>query len=73
MVIVSKMRSNNDFQDIGRKFTTLTVEVYRLRIYCFLNTTVGPAYDQFGYKEHPATISRFLCIKIINCNVEKFS
>ena len=63
MVIVSKMRSN-DFQDIGRKFTRLTF---------FLKTTLGPAYDQFSYNEHPATISRFLCIKIIDCNVKKFS
>ena len=29
--------------------------------------TLGPAYN-----EHPAITSRFLCIKIIECNVKKF-
>ena len=32
---------------------------------------LGPAYNEFGYNEHPAT-TRFLCIKIIDCNVKKF-
>ena len=33
---------------------------------------LGHAYNQFGYNEHPATTSRFLCVKIIDCNVKKF-
>ena len=32
----------------------------------------GPAYKEFGYKEHPATKSRFLYIKIIDCNIKIF-
>ena len=34
--------------------------------------TLGPAYNEFGYNEHPPTTSRFLCIKIIGNNVKKF-
>ena len=33
---------------------------------------LGPAYNEFGYNEHPSTMSRFLCIKIIDCNIKKF-
>ena len=33
---------------------------------------MGPAYKEFGYNEHPAAASRFLCIKTIDCNVKKF-
>ena len=29
-------------------------------------------YNEFGYNEHPAIISRFLCIKITESNVKKF-
>ena len=32
----------------------------------------GLAYNEFGYNEHLAITSKFLCIKIINGNVEKF-
>ena len=34
--------------------------------------TLGPADNEFGYNEHTATISRSLCIKIIDCSVKKF-
>ena len=30
--------------------------------------TLGPAYNEFGYYEHP-----LLCIKIIDSNVKKFT
>ena len=30
-----------------------------------------PAYNEFGYSEHPAILGRFLCIKIIDCDVKK--
>ena len=33
---------------------------------------LDPTYVEFGYNEHPATTSRFLCIKIIDYNVKKF-
>ena len=36
---------------------------------CNLSYTLGPAYNEFGYYEHPPTTSRFLCIKIIDSNV----
>ena len=35
--------------------------------------TMGPAYKKFGYSEHPAITSIFLCINIIDCNVKKFA
>ena len=35
------------------------------------DTTLGPAYNEFGYSEYPTTTSRFLCIKIIDCSVKK--
>ena len=35
------------------------------------NITLGPAYNEFGYK-HKAVTSRYLRIKIIDSNVEKF-
>ena len=31
---------------------------------------LGPAYNEFGYNEHPAITSRFLSIKIIDRNVK---
>ena len=36
------------------------------------NVILGPAYN-FGYNEHPATMSRFLCIKITHWTIKKFS
>ena len=38
----------------------------------YWRNTLGPAYNEFGYYEHPPTRSRFLCIKIIDSNVKKF-
>ena len=34
--------------------------------------TLGPAYNEFGYNEHLVVEIRFLCIKLIDCNVKKF-
>ena len=34
--------------------------------------TLGPTYNEFVYNQHPVTRSRFLCIKIIECDVENF-
>ena len=34
---------------------------------------MGPVDNQFGYNEHLAIMSRFLCFKIIDSNVKKFS
>ena len=34
-----------------------------------LRITLGSTYKEFSYNEHPALTSRFLCIKIIDCNV----
>ena len=34
--------------------------------------TLGPAYNEFSYNEHPAITNRFHCIKIVDCNVKKF-
>ena len=39
---------------------------------CNSATTLSPAYNEFGYNVHPAVTSKFLCIKIIDCNVKKF-
>ena len=33
---------------------------------------ISPAYNEFGYNEHPAITSRFHYIKIIDGNVKKF-
>ena len=33
--------------------------------------TLDPTYNEFGYSEHLAITSRFLCIKIIDYNVNK--
>ena len=38
----------------------------------FILFTLGPAYNEFVYNEHPAITSRFLCIKLIDCNVKEF-
>ena len=38
------------------------------RMHCKL----GSAYNEFAHNEHLAYTSRFLCIKIIDCNVTKF-
>ena len=35
-------------------------------------STLGPAYNEFGYNEHTAVTSTFLCIKIIDYYVKKF-
>ena len=39
---------------------------------CLIINTLGSAYNKFRYNEHPATMSRFLYIKLIACNVKKF-
>ena len=36
-----------------------------------IDTTLDPAYNEFGYNEYPAITSRFLWIKIIDCDVKK--
>ena len=33
---------------------------------------LGPASNEFGYNNHPATVSRFLYIKITDYSVKKF-
>ena len=35
-------------------------------------STLGLAYKEFEYKQHPAVTSIFLCIKIIDRSVKKF-
>ena len=35
--------------------------------------TLGPAYNEFGYSEHPPRTGRFLCISITDCNVKKLA
>ena len=45
---------------------------YQNRRKVSITFTLGPAYKEFGYNEHPATMSRFHCIKIIDCNLKKF-
>ena len=44
-----------------------TVDNYQDKI-CI--TTLGPTYNDFGQTEHLATV-RFLCIEIIDCDVEQ--
>ena len=34
--------------------------------------TLGPAYNEFRYKEDPGITYKFLCIKIIDWNVKQF-
>ena len=34
--------------------------------------TLGSTYNDFGYNEHSAEMSRFLCNNVIDCNVKKF-
>ena len=34
--------------------------------------TLGPAYTEFGYNDHPAKTSIFLCTILIDSNVKKF-
>ena len=38
----------------------------------YTHNTLGPADNEFSYNEHPPTVSRFLCIKIIDSSVWKF-
>ena len=37
-------------------------------------STLGPAYNEYGYYEHPATMSRFLCTNFLplTAMVKKF-
>ena len=35
--------------------------------------TLGPAYNEFGYNEHPVIATKFLCIELIDYNVKKFA
>ena len=46
-------------------FTAVTVVSHSAQV----SITLGPAYNEFGYNEHPVSTSKFLCIKIIDCNV----
>ena len=46
---------------------------FKIRInYGSVSTTLGPAYNEFGYNNHPATTNRFFRIKIIDYNVKMF-
>ena len=47
--------------------------IYHCNLMEMSNVTLGSVYNEFGYNEHPAITSRFLCIKIIDCNVKKFA
>ena len=33
---------------------------------------MGPSYNEFGYNDHAAETTRFLCIKTINVNIQTF-
>ena len=35
--------------------------------------TLDPAYNEFGFKDHPNLRSSFLCIRFTDSNVKKFS
>ena len=63
-----------ELQDFENPIITNNYFKRQMKSTCTLKlTTMGPAYNEFGYKEHPAVMSRFLCIKIIDCNVKKSS
>ena len=52
----------------------LKLNTSKMYIYLFHTLiTLGPAYNEFRYKENPLRTSRFPCIKIIDYNVKKFS
>ena len=38
---------------------------------CYI-ITLGSSYNEFGYNEHPAIMSRSFCVKIVDCNNKKF-
>ena len=44
----------------------------RLTVVLDTAITLDPAYNEFGYNEHPAVMNRYLCIKIIDCNIKMF-
>ena len=44
----------------------------RVSRYCRNVSTQGPSYNEFGHNKHPALAIRFVCIKIIDCNLKKF-
>ena len=47
--------------------------VFVNRVEARYDAKLGPAYNKFGYNEHSAIMSRFLCTIMINSNAKKFS
>ena len=66
--------SNDKSQKRIRSTTTRNPSKHAIKQVIFLSerTTLGPAYNEFGYYEYPAITSRFLCIRTIYSNVKKF-
>ena len=54
------------FNDVMRSDSTVSVYLVKSR-------RMQSSTYKFGYHEHPAEAGRFICIKIIDCKVEKFS
>ena len=40
------------------------------QLYVMVACTLGPSYNEFGYKEHPVITRESLCVKIIDSKVE---
>ena len=49
-----------------------TVKGWRPRRLGKASFTLAPAYNEFGYNEHPDIASRFLCNNIIDCHAKTF-
>ena len=59
--------------DIYSGCCTLKIEYAKVWRFFFANITLGPCYNEFGYKEHPTITNRLPCFKMIDCNFNKFT
>ena len=55
-------------KEIVKSLVKCTVRVLSFSVL----STLGPAYNNFGYNEYPPTAIRVFSIKIIDSNVKKF-
>ena len=61
------------FGQVTRAYIIALFQIPHFAIFLKLYKTVGSIYNWFGYNEHRYIKNRFLCIKIIDSNIEKFS
>ena len=67
--LLEKERLEHTVRNVQKSYSIYYIDNRRRQTMAI--STLGPACNEFGYNEHPLATSEFLCIKIIDSNVEK--